>query len=137
MALYTGTATAIGGRNGHVETSDGLLRFDLSVPKDMGGPGKEGATNPEQLFACGYAACFGSAVDVVAKKHRASPQEVRVTCAVDIDKTEGGFQLSATLTVALPGVDRTQAEAIVQEAHQLCPYSKATRGNMKVDLRVA
>jgi len=137
MALYTAEATAIGGRNGHVDTSDGLLHFDLSIPKGMGGPGREGATNPEQLFASGYAACFGSAVDFVAKQKHLDASDAKVTCAVSIDRTESGFQLAASLTVSLPKLDRATAEALVKEAHGVCPYSKATRGNIEVALNVA
>jgi Ohr subfamily peroxiredoxin len=137
MALYTGTATATGGRNGHVESDDGLLRFDLSIPKGMGGPGKEGSTNPEQLFAAGYAACFGSAVDAVGRMKKLDTTGAAVTCAVSIDKTEGGFQLSAALTVRLPALDKAEAEALLEAAHAMCPYSKATRGNIEVSLTVA
>jgi len=136
MALYTGTATAKGGRNGHVESSDGLLKFDLSIPKEMGGPGKEGATNPEQLFAAGYAACFGSAVDAVGRQKKLDTTGAEVTCNVGIDKVEGGFQLSAKLQVKLPALDKAKAQEVVEAAHQMCPYSKATRGNIDVSLEV-
>lgn len=135
---YSAAATTVGGRNGHVDSADGLLHFDLSIPKSMGGPGKEGTTNPEQLFACGYSACFGSAIDFVASQRKMKLAEIKVTADVTIDMIEGkGFQLSAKLTVALPGVDHATAEALVAEAHQVCPYSKATRGNITVDLVVA
>jgi len=137
MSLYTGTATAEGGRNGHVQTSDGLLKFDLSIPKGMGGPGREGTTNPEQLFASGYAACFGSAVDFVGGQKKLDTGGATVTVAVSIDKGDAGFELAAELTVRLPALDRATAEALVAEAHQVCPYSKATRGNMPVTLKVA
>lgn len=137
MAKYSGVATATGGRNGHVETSDGLLKFDLSIPKGMGGPGREGTTNPEQLFACGYAACFGSAVDAVAQSKKLDASGAEVTCEADIDKGEGGFFLAAMLTVKLPMLDRETAQALVEAAHQVCPYSKATRGNINVTLLVA
>ncbi|MDJ0388669.1 organic hydroperoxide resistance protein [Roseomonas sp. E05] len=136
MALYTGTATAKGGRNGHVESSDGLLKFDLSIPKAMGGPGKEGATNPEQLFAAGYAACFGSAVDAVGRQKKLDTAGAEVTCNVGIDKVEGGFQLSARIQVKLPALDKAQAQEVAEAAHQMCPYSKATRGNIDVSLEV-
>ena len=134
MALYTGTATATGGRNGHVDSSDGLLSFDLSIPKSMGGPGKDGTTNPEQLFAAGYAACFGSAVDAVGRMKKLDTTGAAVTCAVSIDKTDGGFQLSAELTVKLPALDKAQAQEVLEAAHAMCPYSKATRGNIDVAL---
>lgn len=138
MTLYTGTATATGGgRNGHVESSDGLLKFDLSIPKGMGGAGRDGTTNPEQLFACGYAACFGSAIEFVGGLKKLDVKGATVTCAVAIDRNDAGFQLSATLTVTLPNLDRATAEALVAEAHTVCPYSKATRGNMPVTLVVA
>ncbi len=135
MALYTAIATTVGGRNGHTETDDGLLKLDLSIPKSMGGPGKPGTTNPEQLFACGYSACFGSALDFVARQKKLTPSEVRVTAEVSIDKKpEGGFFLATVLKVALPGLSREEAQQVLEEAHQICPYSNATRGNMKVDL---
>jgi len=136
MAKYAGVATASGGRNGHVETSDGLLKFDLSIPKGMGGPGREGTTNPEQLFACGYAACFGSAVDFVAQQQKLDASGAEVTCQADIDMGEGGFFLAATLTVKLPALDRETAQALIEAAHLVCPYSKATRGNVSVTLLV-
>jgi len=136
MAKYAGVATASGGRNGHVETSDGLLKFDLSIPKGMGGPGREGTTNPEQLFACGYAACFGSAVDFVAQQQKLDASGAEVTCQADIDMGESGFFLAATLTVKLPALDRKAAKALIEAAHQVCPYSKATRGNISVTLLV-
>lgn len=136
MALYTGTATAKGGRNGHVESSDGLLKFELSIPKEMGGPGKIGATNPEQLFAAGYAACFGSAVDAVGRMKKLDTTGAEVTCDVGIDKVESGFQLSAVLRVRLPALERAQAQELLEAAHQMCPYSKATRGNIDVKLEL-
>jgi len=137
MSMYSGVATATGGRNGHVASSDGLLKFDLSTPKSMGGPGREGTTNPEQLFACGYAACFGSAVDFVAHQQKIDASGAEVTCEVDIDRNDGGFFLAAKLTVRLPKLDREAAQALVEAAHQVCPYSKATRGNIEVTLAVA
>lgn len=136
-AMYTATATATGGRNGEVATDDGIVRFKLSIPKAMGGPGVAGATNPEQLFASGYAACFGSAVEFVAKQKKVQLQSVEVTARVGIGaKAGGGFQLGADLDVRLPGVDRATAQSLVDAAHQVCPYSNATRGNMEVNLRV-
>ena len=134
--LYTAAATATSGRDGHVESSDGLLKFDLSVPKELGGAGKPGTTNPEQLLACGYAACFASAVAFAGSQRKIQARNVQVTCRVTIGKADdGGFALAAELQVNLPGVDRTQAEELVQEAHEkLCPYSKATRNNIDVKL---
>lgn len=136
-AMYTATATARGGRNGEVATDDGIVKFKLSIPKSMGGPGVAGATNPEQLFASGYAACFGSAVEFVAKQKKVPLQTVEVTAHVGIGaKAGGGFQLGANLDVRLPGVDHATAQSLVDAAHQVCPYSNATRGNMEVNLRV-
>jgi Ohr subfamily peroxiredoxin len=138
MPEYTATATTTGGRNGHVDTSDGLLHFDLSVPKDIGGPGQPGATNPEQLFASGYSACFGGAIDYVAKLEKVQVHEVKVTADVTLHADPAkGFYLSAVLKVSLPGVDRATAERLAKRAHEeVCPYSKATRGNVKVDVVV-
>jgi osmotically inducible protein OsmC len=134
---YTAVATTTGGRNGHVETDDGLLKFDLSVPKGMGGPGKPGTTNPEQLFACGYSACFGGAVDFVASQEKVKVGPVHVTAAVSFNADDSGFFLSVVLTVSVEGVDRATAERLVRRAHEeVCPYSKATRNNIKVELVV-
>jgi Ohr subfamily peroxiredoxin len=138
MALYTATATTTGGRNGHTETSDGTLKLDLSIPKSMGGPGKEGTTNPEQLFAAGYSACFGQALHVVAGQMKLRPDSVSVTADVSIDhKPGGGFALATVLTVALPGLSAEDARKVLEGAHQICPYSNATRGNMPVELKLA
>jgi lipoyl-dependent peroxiredoxin len=135
-ALYTAHATAIGGRSGHSATSDGLLSVNLAVQKELGGPG--GATNPEQLFACGYAACFGSTIEVIAKRdHDLAPQRIEVTAHVGIGQSEsGGYGLTAILDVKLIGVDRARAEALAEAAHKMCPYLNATRGNMPVSLNV-
>ena len=134
--LYTAVATATAGRDGHVETSDGTLKFDLSVPKEMGGAGKPGTTNPEQLFACGYAACFAGAVAFAGSQRKLQARNVQVTSRVTIGKgDDGGFMLAVELQVNLPGVDRSQAEELIQEAHnKVCPYSKATRNNVDVKL---
>ena len=136
MAKYSGIATASGGRNGHVETSDGLLTFELSIPKGMGGPGRAGTTNPEQLFACGYAACFGSAIEFVAHQQKIDASGAEVTCQTDIDTNDQGYFLAATLTVKLPKLEHAAAQALIEAAHQVCPYSKATRGNISVTLVV-
>jgi osmotically inducible protein OsmC len=137
QVLYTTEALATGdGRNGHVRTSDGLLESDLAVPKAMGGPG--GATNPEQLFASGYAACFHSALKGVARQAKVDAGGSTVTARVGIGRTDGGgFGLTVALTVAMPAVDRSLAEDLVAKAHQVCPYSNATRGNIDVALTVA
>jgi Ohr subfamily peroxiredoxin len=136
-ALYTAHASATAGRNGHGATDDGVVKVDLSVPKAMGGPGRAGATNPEQLFAIGYAACFGGAVEFVASQHKIAHQGVKVDSAVTFNKDDSGFFLSVALKVGVAGVDRATAEKLVAEAHTVCPYSKATKGNIKVELSVS
>ncbi len=136
--LFTATATAIGGRNGHTESSDGMVKADLSVPKAMGGPGKPGTATPEHLFAAGYAACFGGALDFVAKQHKQDATGAKVTCAVSIGPREGGgFGLAVKLHVADASLPQAQLAALAQEAHEkICPYSHATRGNVPVELEV-
>jgi Ohr subfamily peroxiredoxin len=136
--LFTATATATGGRNGHTESSDGIVKADLSVPKEMGGPGKPGTATPEHLFAAGYAACFGGALDFVAKRQKKDASKARVTAAVSIGPREGGgFGIAVKLTVDAPNLAQADAEAIVNEAHEkICPYSHATRGNVDVDVTV-
>jgi Ohr subfamily peroxiredoxin len=136
--LFTATATATGGRNGHTEADDGVIKADLSVPKAMGGPGKPGTATPEHLFAAGYAACFGGALDFVAKQQKKDATKAKVTCAVSIGPRDGGgFGLSVKLRVedkTLPHADLT---ALAREAHEkICPYSHATRGNVDVQLDV-
>jgi Ohr subfamily peroxiredoxin len=132
--LYTAHAHVTGGRDGHGRTSDGQLEADLRVPKEMGGAG--GGTNPEQLFAIGYAACFESALGVIARRRHLDPGEVAIESAVSLLPTgDGGFKLAVTLDVSLPSVeDRDTAAQLVGAAHQVCPYSNATRGNIDVDL---
>ena len=133
-ALYTAVATATGeGRDGHTRSSDGLVDVDLAVPKEMGGAG--GASNPEQLFAAGYAACFHSALKMVARRSGATFSDSAVTAEVGIGPNDtGGFGLSVTLRVELGGIDQAGAEQLVEAAHQVCPYSNATRGNIAVVL---
>lgn len=134
--LYTANATATGGREGRVKTDDGQLDLPVALPPGLGGKG--GATNPEQLFAAGYAACFGSAVGFVARQKKLTPESVTIDAAVAIGPTaSGGFGLTVKLTAHLPGLSREQALALVDAAHQVCPYSNATRGNLKVDIEVA
>lgn len=135
--LYTATAVATGdGRNGHIQSSDQVLDLDVRMPAELGGPG--GATNPEQLFAAGYAACFHSALRLVAKGQGADVEESEVVADVSLLPTEaGGFQLAVGLEVTLPRVEREAAERLVEQAHQVCPYSNATRGNVEVTLTVA
>jgi osmotically inducible protein OsmC len=134
--LYTAVSTATGdGRNGHVRSSDGLVDADLATPKEMGGAG--GATNPEQLFASGYAACFLSALKASSKQHGVPIKDASVTAEVGIGPiVEKGFGLAVTLDVELGGVSQEDAEKAVALAHQVCPYSQATRGNVEVILRV-
>jgi osmotically inducible protein OsmC len=133
-ALYTATATASGGREGHVRSSDGVLDLDLSMPRELGGSGRT-ATNPEQLFAAGYAACFENALLRVAREQKKTVNTSSVTAEVGIGRLETGrFGLAVELKVALPGMERTEAEALVAAAHQICPYSNATRGNIDVKL---
>ena len=132
--LYTAHATATGdGRNGHARTSDGLVDTDLATPKEMGGAG--GATNPEQLFAAGYAACFHSALKVVGRREKADVDGSVVDAEVGIGPNDqGGFGLQVALDVTLPNVDQETADRIVAAAHEVCPYSNATRGNIDVAL---
>jgi len=136
--LFTATATASGGRNGRSEASDGSVAVDLSVPKAMGGPGKAGTTTPEHLFAAGYAACFGGAIDFVAKQHKQDASKATVTCAVSIGPRDaGGFGLSVKLRVEDKSLAQAALDALVREAHEkICPYSHATRGNVDVQIAV-
>jgi lipoyl-dependent peroxiredoxin len=137
-ALYTAKATATGGRNGHTEASDGTVKADLSVPKEMGGPGKPGTATPEHLFAAGYAACFGGAMDFVATQHKKNASNARVTAAVSIGPRDlGGFGLAVKLFVEDPSLTQAELEAIAKEAHEkICPYSHATRSNVDVQIEV-
>ncbi|MBB5873834.1 Ohr subfamily peroxiredoxin [Allocatelliglobosispora scoriae] len=134
--FYTASATATGdGRDGKVRSSDGNIDLALAVPTEMGGAG--GATNPEQLFASGYAACFHSALRRVAQTAKADVEGSQVTAEVGIGASGGGaFGLAVTLRVALPGVDADTAAALMARAHEVCPYSNATRGNIDVHLQL-
>jgi Ohr subfamily peroxiredoxin len=136
--LFTATATATGGRNGRTESSDGIVKADLSVPKEMGGPGKPGTATPEHLFAAGYAACFGGALDYVAKQKKRDASKARVTCAVSIGPRDGGgFGLAVKLRVEDRSLPKADLAALAKEAHeQICPYSHATRNNVDVQLEV-
>jgi Ohr subfamily peroxiredoxin len=136
--LFTANATALGGRNGRTETSDGLVKADLSVPKEMGGPGKPGTATPEHLFAAGYAACFGGAVDFVAKQKKRNAANAKVTSAVSIGPREGGgFGLAVKMHVEDNSIPQAELAALVKEAHEkICPYSHATRGNVDVTFEV-
>jgi Ohr subfamily peroxiredoxin len=134
--LYTATATATGGRDGTAKSDDGVLDVHLAVPKSLGGPGGTG-TNPEQLFAAGYAACFGSAVGHVARMQKLDPGPIAITAKVDIGPAGKGFGLQVELSASLPQLPRDQAEALIRAAHEVCPYSNATRGNIVVDVHLA
>ena len=135
--LYTAHASSSEGRDGHTKSSDGVIDLALSMPKSMGGLGKEGATYPEQLFACGYSACFGGAVAHVAKLQKRPIAHVEVNADVSIGlKEAGGLGLAVTLNVRIPELSRSDAEALVAAAHEVCPYSAATRGNIVVTLVV-
>ncbi|HEY4026558.1 MAG TPA: organic hydroperoxide resistance protein [Candidatus Dormibacteraeota bacterium] len=134
--LYTAEATATGGRAGHAESSDGRLVIDLSVPAEMGGDGGPG-TNPEQLFAAGYAACFQGAMGVVARREKLSIEGSTVTARVGIGPMGTAFGITVDLQVKLPEVpDRAAAEDLIARAHEVCPYSNATRNNVDVRLTV-
>ncbi|QNG17634.1 organic hydroperoxide resistance protein [Rhodococcus triatomae] len=134
--VYTAEALATGaGRNGHARTSDGRLDLELAIPTEMGGSGD--GTNPEQLFAAGYAACFHSALQLVARQEKADATDSAVGARVGIGPNgDGGFGLAVTLEVTLPNLPHDEALALTQKAHQVCPYSNATRGNIDVTLEV-
>ncbi|MDT0571699.1 organic hydroperoxide resistance protein [Streptomyces sp. DSM 3412] len=134
-ALYTAVATATHGRDGRAVTNDGKLDLDLALPVELGGNGQ--GTNPEQLFAAGYAACFASALGLVGRTAKVDVSDAAVTAEVGIGKEGEGFALKATLRVELPDtVDEATGRKLVEQAHQVCPYSNATRGNMPVELVV-
>jgi osmotically inducible protein OsmC len=134
--LYTAAAHVTGGRiEGHGRTTDGVLEVDLRLPAELGGQG--GGTNPEQLFAIGFASCFESAIGAVARRIRVEPQDVAIDSRVNLHPTpERGFKLSVGLDVTLSGLESEQARELVEAAHHVCPYSNATRGNIDVDIRV-
>ena len=129
---YTAIATTTAGRNGHVESSDGVLNLRLGMP----GGNVTGATNPEQLFAAGYSACFGSAIMAVAGAGKVKPEAVHVTAEITLHIDGNDYSLSAKLRAKVEGVDRQTAEDLVHKAHEVCPYSKATRGNIPVELEI-
>jgi Ohr subfamily peroxiredoxin len=134
--LYTARATATGGRSGHAVSDDGILDLDLKPPKEMGGPG--GATNPEQLFAAGYAACFQSALAVVGRRQGVDTSDSTVEADVTIGTIPGGgYGLAVALRVSIPGADAETTRALAEAAHQVCPYSNATRGNIDVTVSAA
>ncbi|MCE5234071.1 MAG: organic hydroperoxide resistance protein [Mizugakiibacter sp.] len=135
--LYTATATAHGGREGHVRSSDGLIDLDLKLPKEIGGPGGAGS-NPEQLFAAAYAACFEGAVRLVAREKKVALKDASVTAHVGVGPRQpSGFGIGVRLDVSLPGIDRAVAQDLADTAHRdICPYSHATRGNVDVQVKV-
>ena len=134
--VYRTDAISTGdGRNGHSRTSDGMIDVDLATPKEQGGPG--GATNPEQLFAAGYAGCFHSSLKAAARGVGITLDGTSVTVSVGLLKEDGAFSLAVTITADLPGTSREQGEQLLDLAHQRCPYSKATLGNVDVDLVLA
>ena len=135
--LYTAHATATGGRDGHATSSNGALNVKLGVPKEMGGAGDAGGavTNPEQLFAAGYSACFMGAMKFVAGQAKvALPADAKIDGAVGIGQIPNGFGIEVALNISLPGMDRAVAQGIIDKAHIVCPYSNATRGNIDVTL---
>lgn len=135
--IYTAVATSQGGRHGHVTSDDGILDIDLVRPVEMGGPeGPPTGTNPEQLFAAGYSACFHASLVYAAGLRGLELEDSRVTAHIGIGRVEGGLGLTAALHVELPGIVRSTAEALVAKAHELCPYSRATRGNMDVEIQL-
>ena len=133
--VYTAHATSTGGRDGGSKTDDGKLQVKLAVPKEMGGNGD--GTNPEQLFAAGYSACFLGAMKFVAGQQKTTlPASTSITADIGIGAIPGGFGIQAALAITIPGMERAAAEALVAAAHQVCPYSNATRGNIDVTLTV-
>lgn len=128
--LYTAHVTSVGGRAGHIESDDQRISYDLTPSESKTG------SNPEQLFAAAYAACFGSSLEAVAKSEKVQISKITVKADVGLNQEGSEYSLSATLNVTLPGIDREIAEKLVAKAHQVCPYSKATRGNIEVSLKV-
>ena len=134
--LYTTSVTAKGGRDGHVKSENGILELDVRTPKALGGASDDFA-NPEMLFAAGYSACFDSALNLVIRKSKIETGETTVNAKVSIGQTEnGGFGLAVELNVNIPGVSQEEAQSLIEKAHQVCPYSNATRNNIEVKLAV-
>ncbi|AEB24280.1 MULTISPECIES: organic hydroperoxide resistance protein [Bacillus] len=135
MALFTSKATAVGGRSGHIKSEDGVLDFDIIMPNAK----KDGetGTNPEQLFAAGYAACFGGALELAAKKQNIDmTSEIEGQVSLLKDESDGGYKIGVTLVIDTKDLDKETAEKLVHAAHEFCPYSKATRGNVDVKLEL-
>jgi Ohr subfamily peroxiredoxin len=131
---YTTSATTKGGREGRAVLENGGLALAMAFPKELDGTGE--GHNPEQLFALGYSSCFGQAILVLGKKHGLDGAAAKVTCAVTLDKGADGFSLKVELKVSIPGADKAKVQTLVEEAHTICPYSKATRGNVPATLTV-
>jgi osmotically inducible protein OsmC len=135
--LYTAVATARGGREGEVVSDDGVLDVELAYPKELGGPADSGKTNPEQLFAAGYSACFLNALKLIAGKQKVDVEGAQMTARVDFGPQGKGFGLAVTLIGSFPTLSAEQGRALMEAAHQVCPYSNATRGNIDVTLDLA
>ena len=133
--IYSTKVKATGGRNGQVTSDDGILSLETRIPKEMGGAGGS-FTNPEQLFAAGYAACFDSALNLVIRKSGLKVENTAVYATVGIGEQDGGYGLSVLLEVEVPGIEKELAEELASQAHQVCPYSNATRGNIPVEVKV-
>jgi lipoyl-dependent peroxiredoxin len=131
---YSITATTRGGRNGRAVLENNGLALAMALQKEFGGAGD--GHNPEQLFALGWSACFGQAILALARKHDVDGQDARVTCTISMDKDEISFALRAELKISIPGADKAKVQALVEDAHKICPYSRATRGNVPVTLTV-
>ena len=131
---YVTKATTSGGRNGRAVLDGGALALAMALPKDLGGAGD--GHNPEQLFALGWSSCFGQAILVLGKKHGLDPQLAKVTCEITLNTDGGAFSLAAELKVSLAGADKAKLQALIEDAHTICPYSKATKGNVPVKLTV-
>jgi Ohr subfamily peroxiredoxin len=131
---YSTSATTRGGRDGRAVLDHGVLGLAMALPKDMGGSGE--GHNPEQLFALGWSSCFGQAILALSKKHGLDGSAARVTCTIGIDKDDISFALKADIKVVLPGADPEKLKALVEDAHKICPYSRATRGNVPVTLSI-
>jgi Ohr subfamily peroxiredoxin len=133
--LHTSHASSTGGRNGHTQSADGMISVDLSVPKDMGGPGKPNTSTPEDLFAAGYSACLGGAIDYMANQMKIKPSSVEVVTNVGIGQDATGFGLKVDHEVKVAGLSKEDAEKIVEAGHKFCPYSKAIKGNVDVTVK--
>lgn len=134
--LMTTTATTRGGRDGRTSLEGGKLVLGMALPKELAGASAQDGMNPEQLFAMGWSSCYGQAIIALAKKHGVDASRAAVTCEVTLNKDETSFALTAELKVSIPGEDKAKVQALAENAHEICPYSKATRGNVPVTLTV-